>query len=65
MTPPAPVTGIKVGASTQYGATGWDSITWYSQVNDNDVANWSDRGPGATGGTGVDIVADGAYSPGR
>ena len=25
-TPPSPVVGIKVGASTQYGATGWDSI---------------------------------------
>ena len=62
--PPSPVTGVKVGASTQYGATGWDSITRYSQVNDNDIANWSDRGPGATGSNGVDLVADGAYSSG-
>lgn len=64
VTPPSPVVGIKVGASTQYGATGWDSIKKYSQVNDNDVSNWSNRGPGATGGSGVDLVADGAYSPG-
>ncbi len=63
-TPPAPVTGVKVGASTQFGATGWDSITRYSQVNDNDVANWSDRGPGSTGSNGIDVVADGAYSAG-
>lgn len=63
-TPPAPVTGVKVGASTQFGATGWDSITKYSQVNDNDIANWSDRGPGSTGSNGIDIVADGAYSAG-
>ena len=28
------------------------------------MSNWSNRGPGATGSTGVDIVADGAYSPG-
>jgi subtilisin family serine protease len=63
-TTPAPVTGVKVGASTQFGATGWDSTTKYSQVNDNDVANWSDRGPGSTGSNGVDLVADGAYSAG-
>jgi subtilisin family serine protease len=62
--PPSPVSGVKVGASTQYGATGWDSITKYSQVNDNDVANWSNRGPGSTGSNGVDLVADGAYSAG-
>jgi hypothetical protein len=63
-TPPAPVTSIKVGASTQFGATGWDSITRHSQVTDNDIANWSDRGPGSTGSNGVDLVADGAYSAG-
>jgi subtilisin family serine protease len=64
ITPPSPVVGIKVGASTQYGATGGDSVKQYSQVNDNDVSNWSNRGPGATGTGGVDLVADGAYSPG-
>ena len=64
VTGPSPVVGIKTGASTQYGATGWDSIKKYSQVNDNDIANWSNRGPGANGNSGVDIVADGAYSPG-
>jgi len=63
-TPASPVTGIKVGASTQFGGTGWDSIKSYSQVTDNDVANWSDRGPGANGSNGIDLVADGAYSPG-
>ena len=25
---------------------------------------WSNRGPQATGGNGVDVVADGAFSPG-
>jgi hypothetical protein len=63
-TPASPVTGIGVGASTQFGGTGWDSIKSYSQVNDNDVANWSNRGPGANGSNGIDLVADGAYSPG-
>jgi hypothetical protein len=64
VTGPSPVTSVKVGASTQFGATGWDSIHRYSQVNDNDVANWSNRGPASTGAPGIDIVADGAYSPG-
>ena len=40
-----PVTGIKVGASTQFGGTGWDSIKSYSQVNDNDVSNGPTAGP--------------------
>ena len=62
--PPSPSAGISVGASTQFGATGWDSIANYSQVTDNDVIPWSNRGPGATGSTGVDVVADGAYSSG-
>ena len=61
---PAPVTGMRVGASTQFGATGWDSIKNYSQVTDNDVIGWSDRGPGATGTNAIDVVADGAYSSG-
>jgi hypothetical protein len=63
-TPPKPFAGIAVGASTQFGGTGWDSLKNASQVTDNDVMVWSDRGFGATGSPGVDIVADGAYSAG-
>jgi subtilase family protein len=63
-TPPAPSAGIKVGASTQFGATGWDSIAKIGQVVDDDVMVWSNRGPGATGANGVDVVADGAFSSG-
>ena len=51
---------MSVGASTQFSGTGWDSIKNYSQVVDNDVIEWSNRGPGANGADGVDIVADGA-----
>ena len=47
--PPSPFSGIKVGASTQFGGTGWDSIANESQIVDNDVMVWSNRGPGATG----------------
>ena len=44
--------GISVGASTQFGGTGWDSIDRISQVVDNEVMVWSNRGPGATGTAG-------------
>ena len=62
--PPSPVAGISVGASTQFGGTGWDSIDRISQVVDNEVVVWSNRGFGATGSNGVDVVADGAFSAG-
>jgi hypothetical protein len=64
VTAPSPVLGIQVGASTQFGATGWDSVANYSQVTDNDVIEWSNRGPGANGRPGTDLVADGSYSDG-
>lgn len=62
--PPSPSAGIAVGASTQFGGTGWDSIDRIGQVTEEDVMVWSNRGFGATGGPGVDVVADGAYSAG-
>jgi hypothetical protein len=62
--PPSPSAGIAVGASTQFGGTGWDSISDAAQITDNDIIPWSNRGPGATGSPGVDVVADGAYSAG-
>src|SRR4029077_14285603 len=64
VTAPSPVGGIQVGASTNFGSTGWDSIANYSQVTDNGVSEWSNRGPGANGRNGVDVVADGSYAPG-
>ncbi len=62
--PPSPASGISVAASTQFGGTGWDSIANESQIVDDDVMVWSNRGPGATGAPGVDVVADGAFSAG-
>ena len=35
-----------------------------SQITDNDVMVWSNRGFGANATNGVDVVADGAYAPG-
>ena len=64
VSPPSPTASISVGASTQFGGTGWDSIDRASQIVDDDVMVWSNRGPGATGATGVDVVADGAFSAG-
>jgi subtilase family protein len=62
--PPSPYTALSVGASTQFGGTGWDSIKFASQIVDNDVMVWSNRGPGAMGSNAVDLVADGAFSTG-
>ncbi|HJQ73251.1 MAG TPA: S8 family serine peptidase [Gaiellaceae bacterium] len=64
VTAPSPVHGIQVGAATQFGGTGWDSIKNLSQVTDNEVIEWSNRGPGANGRNGTDVVADGSYSDG-
>jgi Subtilase family len=61
---PSNYNGISVGASTQFGGTGWDSIKYARQIVDNEVMVWSDRGPGSTGSVGTDIVADGAFSAG-
>jgi hypothetical protein len=61
---PRPFTGITVGASTQFGGTGWDSIKNASQIPDNDVIPWSDRGPASTGASGIDVLGDGAFSAG-
>ena len=50
-TAPQPLAGIAVGASTQFGGTGWDSIKNDSQITDNDVVVWSNRGPGPPAAT--------------
>jgi subtilisin family serine protease len=62
--PPTPDTAIGVGASTEFGSTGWDSITSTTQIMFNDVIPFSNRGPGARGTNGVDVVAGGAYAAG-
>jgi hypothetical protein len=63
--PPSPPSGIGVGASTQYGSTGtFDSIESIEQINYGDVMTWSNRGPSALGGPGVDVVANGAWGAG-
>jgi hypothetical protein len=65
VTPPSPPAGIGVGASTQYGSTGtFDSIDSIDQINYGDVMTWSNRGPSALGGPGVDVVANGAWGAG-
>ncbi len=62
--PPSPGTAIGVGASTEYGSTGWDSITSTVQIMNNDVTPFSNRGPGARGTSGTDVVAGGAFAAG-
>lgn len=55
---------ISVGASTQYGSTGWDSATNLDQILYGDVAAFSSRGPGSLGVAGVDILASGSRASG-
>ena len=62
--PPSPTAGIAVGASTQFGGTGWDSI-------DRTEPDHRQRRHGLVQPRlrrerrhGVDVVADGAYSAG-
>lgn len=62
--PPSPEVGIGLGASTEFGSTGWDSITDTDQINFGDVIPFSAKGPDALGRNGVDAVADGAFAPG-
>ncbi|MDW8350679.1 MAG: S8 family serine peptidase [Anaerolineae bacterium] len=62
--PPTPASGIGVGASTEFGSTGWDSITRTDQIVYGDVIPFSNRGPGARGTNGVDVVAGGAFAAG-
>ncbi len=63
-TPPNADVGIAVGASTEFGSTGWDSITNTTQIQFNEIIPFSNRGPTARGNNGVDVVANGAYAAG-
>jgi hypothetical protein len=63
--PPSPSSGISVGASTLYGSIGlFESIASSEQIVGGDPMSWSNRGPGARGVTGVDVVATGAFGTG-
>ena len=61
---PTTETGLLVGASTQYGSTGWDSATNADQITYGDVAAFSSRGPDGRGNHGVDVVASGSRASG-
>ena len=63
-TPPSPALGIAVGASSEYGSTGWDTITDTQQINFNDMVPFSNAGPSARSGAGTDVLAGGAYAAG-
>lgn len=63
--PPSAFTGMGIGASTQYGADdSFDAIESVDQILYGDVQSWSNRGPGATGSSGVNITANGAWGYG-
>ncbi|MFN8484423.1 MAG: S8 family serine peptidase [Anaerolineae bacterium] len=59
VTSPLPSVAVKVAASTQFGSTGWDSITRTTQIPFGS-SNWfTNRGPDARGTVGADIAANG------
>ncbi len=65
LTAPAPVSGVIVGASTQFGSTGiFETIMSADQINWGDVIPFSNRGPSAMGRNGVSVTADGAFGAG-
>ncbi|MEO8084274.1 MAG: S8 family serine peptidase [Ardenticatenales bacterium] len=64
VSPPSPSAGIDVAASTQYGSSGWHSITDTTQITYGDIVPFSNRGPGATGQNGPDIAGNGGFGTG-
>ena len=61
---PVPATSMNIGASTQMGSTGWDSILETTQITYGDITPFSNRGPSAVGNVGPHVAADGAYAAG-
>lgn len=55
----AGVTTLKVGASTQYGSTNWDSIASADQIVYGDSNSWGSKGPDFDGSVAPDILANG------
>ena len=65
ITAPAPVSSIGVGASTEFGTTGtFETIMDVDQITWGDVIPFSNRGPAANAGNGVNVTADGAFGSG-
>ncbi|MGQ9599176.1 MAG: choice-of-anchor J domain-containing protein [Anaerolineae bacterium] len=62
--PPSPGLGVMVGSTTEYGSTGWDTITDTTQINFNDYTAFSNGGPGARSGAGVDVLGVGSFAAG-
>ncbi len=61
---PVPATSMNIGASTQMGSTGWDSMYETSQITYGDISPFSNRGPTAVGNVGPHVATDGAYAAG-
>ncbi len=62
--PPSPGMGVMVGSCTEYGSTGWDTITDTTQINFNDYTAFSNSGPSARAGAGVDVLGVGSFAAG-
>lgn len=55
---------IKVGTSTQFGSTNWDSIMGIDQIVYGDPSSFGAKGPNRDGSAGLDILANGGRGAG-
>jgi uncharacterized repeat protein (TIGR01451 family) len=55
---------IKVGTSTQFGSTNWDSIMDIDQIVYGDPSSFGAKGPNRDGSAGLDILANGGRGAG-
>jgi hypothetical protein len=59
---PGSTASILVAASTEFGSTGYDSITRTSQILFGDIIPFSNKGPSTIGRPEVSVAANGAWS---
>jgi len=59
---PGSTASILVAAATEFGSTGYDSITRTSQIVFGDIISWSNKGPSAIGRPEVSVAANGSWS---
>ncbi len=55
---------LKIGTSTQYGSTNWDSIAGIDQIVYGDPSSFGAHGPNRDGSSGLDVLANGGRGSG-
>jgi len=57
-------TMLKIGTSTQFGSTNWDSIAGIDQIVYGDPSSFGSKGPNRDGSAGLDVLANGGRGSG-